>query len=73
MEIRTNTSPPNLVPFSSLKPGETFTTGNALHMRVTSKADVPANAVVLADGRLYNFGPDDEVTPVKAYVVKETV
>ena len=74
MEIRPSRAPSNLVAFSNIKPGETFSTGtngSPLFMRTESKADIPANSVILNDGRLSKFGPDEEVLPVKAHVVRE--
>lgn len=73
MEIRPSRAPSNLVTFANIKPGETFTihNGGGLFMRVESKAEVPANAVILNDGRLAKFAADEEVLPVKAHVVRE--
>ena len=72
MEIRDARSPLNVVPFSNLKPGETFMCGQNLCMRMANANVVTGvNAVVLSDGRAILFAGDDEVIPVRAHVVKE--
>lgn len=74
MEIRDARSPLLAVPFSNLKPGETFTSGANLFLRTqakTSEVTAIVNAVVLGDGRMACFAGDDEVIPVRAYIVKE--
>lgn len=72
MEIRDSRSPANHVPFSNMKPGEAFTTGGNLCMRVAPKTESIANAVSLVDGRAFMFAPDDEILPVKCYIVKDS-